>query len=273
MHPQRKKMKEAVEMGRVVLALIKHEDTTARVQQILSKKCQDPGIFSVPCTIDSYTFTDVMLDLGASINVMPASVYRSLNFGDLEPTRMVIQLANRSVVNGLIFPAYFYMLDMEDEAFGIGSALILRRPFLMMVRTKIDVYVGTLSMEFVDTFMQFNIFEALKHPAEDHSTFNINTIDRLVEEHAIANFERLSHIQNFSNLKDYISDLDDHHQFLVIIANNLNREQEEKLLNSIGGGSPANKATVVEIESDHTGCGEEGSHEATCSRDHLSYLG
>ncbi|RDX69448.1 hypothetical protein CR513_51436, partial [Mucuna pruriens] len=54
----------------------------------------DPGIFSVPCTIGECTFADAMLDLGASINVMPASVYRSLNFGDLEPTRMTIELAN-----------------------------------------------------------------------------------------------------------------------------------------------------------------------------------
>ncbi|RDY05521.1 hypothetical protein CR513_10635, partial [Mucuna pruriens] len=44
------------------------------------------------------TFVDAMLDLGASINVMPASIYKTLNFGDLEPIGVVIQLANRSVV-------------------------------------------------------------------------------------------------------------------------------------------------------------------------------
>ncbi|RDX91882.1 hypothetical protein CR513_26082, partial [Mucuna pruriens] len=45
-----------------------------------------------------------------------ASVYKSLNFGDLEPMGMTIQLANRSVVNDLIFLADFYVLDMEDES-------------------------------------------------------------------------------------------------------------------------------------------------------------
>ncbi|RDX78371.1 hypothetical protein CR513_41361, partial [Mucuna pruriens] len=59
------------------------------------------NIFSVPCTIGGCTFADAMLDLGASINVMPASTYRSLNFGDLEPTGMTIQLANRSIVQPL----------------------------------------------------------------------------------------------------------------------------------------------------------------------------
>ncbi|RDX98865.1 hypothetical protein CR513_18162, partial [Mucuna pruriens] len=137
-----------------------------------------------------------MLDLGASINVMPASIYRSLNFGDLEPTGMTIQLANRSIVqplgvledvlvqvNELIFPVDFYVLDMEDETSGKESTLILGRPFLMTARTKIDVHVGMLSMEFGDTVVQFNIFEAMKHPTEDHSLFGIDLLDEIVEEY------------------------------------------------------------------------------------------
>ncbi|RDX63568.1 hypothetical protein CR513_57984, partial [Mucuna pruriens] len=68
------------------------------IDEDLLKMFQDLRIFSVPCTIGDCAFADAMLDLGASINVMLASVYKSLNFGDLEPTRVVIQLANRSVV-------------------------------------------------------------------------------------------------------------------------------------------------------------------------------
>ncbi|RDY05962.1 hypothetical protein CR513_10126, partial [Mucuna pruriens] len=52
----------------------------------------------------------------------------------------------------------------------------------MTARTKIDVHVGTLSIEFGDTLVQFNIFKAMKHPTEDHSLFDINLIDELVEE-------------------------------------------------------------------------------------------
>ncbi|RDY09886.1 hypothetical protein CR513_05675, partial [Mucuna pruriens] len=83
--------------------------------------------FSVPCTIGDCTFANAMPDLGASINFMPTSIYKSLNFGDLEPTRMTIQLANKSVVqpmgiledvlvqvNELIFPTDFYMLEGRD---------------------------------------------------------------------------------------------------------------------------------------------------------------
>ncbi|RDY14301.1 Retrovirus-related Pol polyprotein from transposon 17.6, partial [Mucuna pruriens] len=158
----------------------------------LSRKCRDPRIFFVPCTIGDCTFADAMLDLGASINVMLASIYRSLNFGDLEPIGMTIQLANKSIVqplgvledvlvqgNELIFPADFYVLDMEDETSGKESTLILGRPFLMTARTKIDVHAGMLLMEFGDTLVQFNIFEAMKHPTEDHSLFGIDLLDEI----------------------------------------------------------------------------------------------
>ncbi|RDY00192.1 Retrovirus-related Pol polyprotein, partial [Mucuna pruriens] len=192
---KRRKIKGSKEIGGVVSALTKNEAITAGAPT-LPKKCRDPGIFSVPCTIGECTFADAMLDLGASINVMPASIYRSLNFGDLEPTGMTIQLANRSIVqplgvledvlvqvNELIFPADFYVLDMEDETSGKESTLILGRPFLMTARTKIDVHAGMLSMEFGDTLVQFNIFEAMKHPTEDHSLFCIYLLDEIVEEY------------------------------------------------------------------------------------------
>jgi len=87
-----------------------------------------------------------MLDLGASINVMPTSVYRSLHLGDLKPTSVVNHLANRSVaiplgviedvlvrVKDLIFPTYFYILDMENESSNHGSTLILGMSFLSLV--------------------------------------------------------------------------------------------------------------------------------------------
>ncbi|RDX74817.1 hypothetical protein CR513_45376, partial [Mucuna pruriens] len=131
-------MKGGVEVGGMVLALTRNEDFTTGAQQALPKKCRDPKIFSIPCTIGNCTFADAMLVLGALINIMPTSIYKSLNFGDLEPTGMTIQLVNRSVVqplgiledvlvqvNELIFPTDFYVLDMEDERSGKGSTLIL----------------------------------------------------------------------------------------------------------------------------------------------------
>ncbi|RDY09143.1 hypothetical protein CR513_06541, partial [Mucuna pruriens] len=123
---KRRKINGSREIGGVVLALTRNDEFTIGTPQALPKKCRDPEIFSVPCTIGESTFVNAMLDLGASINVMPESIYRSLNFGDLEPIRMTIQLANRSIVqplgvlkdvivqvNELLFPVDFYVLDME----------------------------------------------------------------------------------------------------------------------------------------------------------------
>ncbi|RDX68463.1 Retrovirus-related Pol polyprotein from transposon 17.6, partial [Mucuna pruriens] len=216
-------------------------------------------------SIGECTFSDAMLDLGVSINVMPASIYKALNFGDLEPIGMTIQLANRSIVqplgvledvlvqvNQLIFLGDFYVLDMEDETSEKESILILGRPFLMTVRTKIDVHAETLSMEFGDTLVQFNIFEAMKHPTEDHSLFGIDVIKELVEEYfqlhsfSVPNPNQVgqdpkSLTENPSSpsppmeLKPLLNHLkyaylDSEQQLPVIIANNLHQEQEYKLL-------------------------------------------
>ncbi|RDY06693.1 hypothetical protein CR513_09276, partial [Mucuna pruriens] len=109
----------------------RNADLIVGTRQALPKKCRDPGIFSVPCTIGDCTFANAMLDLGASINIMLTSIYKSLNCEDLEPTWMTIQLANRNViqplgvledvlvkVDELIFPTNFYVLNMEDETPG-----------------------------------------------------------------------------------------------------------------------------------------------------------
>ncbi|RDY13938.1 hypothetical protein CR513_01060, partial [Mucuna pruriens] len=172
-------MKGKREIG-VVSALTRSEELTTGAPQALPKKCRDPGIFSVPCTIGECTFANAMIDLGASIIVMSTSIYQALNFGDFEPTGMAIQLANRSIVQSL---GVLEDVLVQDETSGKELTLILGRPLLMIARTKIDVHVRMLSMEFGDTQVQFNIFEAIKHPTEDHSLFGIDVIEEQVEEY------------------------------------------------------------------------------------------
>ncbi|RDX91709.1 hypothetical protein CR513_26264, partial [Mucuna pruriens] len=281
---KRKKMKGSVEVG----ALTKNEEFIVGAQA-LPKKCKDPRIFLVPCTIGECTFTDAMLNLGASINVMPTSIYKALNFGDVEPTRMTIQLANRSIVqplgilkdvlvqvNELISPADFYVLDMEDETSGKGSTLILGRPFLMTAKTKIDVHVGTLSMEFGDTLMQFNIFEAMKHLTED-SLFGIDLIDELVEEYLQldnssedienfagdtdvisclwstieADYEEVYNLSNSEDKHDDIADLDFEAELLEVIDQVCNHENLEAKL-TIPSGSDPKAAQRPEVDSSPT---------------------
>ena len=51
----------------------------------------------------------------------------------------------------------------------------------MTAKTKIDVHVGTLSMEFGDDIMHLNIFQAMRHPTYDHSIFLVDIIDDVVD--------------------------------------------------------------------------------------------
>ena len=137
------------------------ENVSAVFQKKLPPKCKDPGVFTIPCKLGNVTINRAMLDLGASINVMPYSIFRTLNVGLLQETGVVIQLADRFLVypkgiledllvqvNELVFPADFYVIDMEEDSHPKSTSILLRRPFLKTSRIKIDVHNGTLSMEF-----------------------------------------------------------------------------------------------------------------------------
>ncbi|KAL6223454.1 hypothetical protein ACLB2K_006841 [Fragaria x ananassa] len=85
-------------------------------------------------------------------------------------------------VDKLIFPADFYVLEMEDSPMNSAS-LLLGRPFMRMARTKIDVYASSLTMEFDGEVIGFNIFEAMRYPLHEiNSCFSVDIIDTLVQE-------------------------------------------------------------------------------------------
>nr|XP_027060879.1 uncharacterized protein LOC113687473 [Coffea arabica] len=118
------------------------KNVSAMLQRKFSPKFGDPGIFTIPCRIGNTLIGKAMLDLRASINVMPKSIYVSLNLGPLKETGIIIQLADRTnaypdgliedvlvKINELVFPADFYVLDMDDEHSHDPSSLLLGRPF------------------------------------------------------------------------------------------------------------------------------------------------
>ncbi|KAM0976423.1 hypothetical protein ACFX2C_019343 [Malus domestica] len=140
----RKRMstKEGVKVG---------ENVSAILQRKLPPKCKDPGSFTIPCVIGNTRFESAMLDLGASINVMPYSIYASMNLGELKNESVIIQLADRSnaypegvledalvQVNHLIFPADFYVLEMDESDHAPSLPILLGRPFMKTARTKME---------------------------------------------------------------------------------------------------------------------------------------
>ncbi|MBM1019739.1 retropepsin-like aspartic protease, partial [Escherichia coli] len=117
----------------------------AIVSSRLPPKLKDPGSFTIPCTIGTEFYGRALCDLGASINLMPLSVFEQLGLGEVKPTTVSLQLADRSVkrpigivedvlvkVDKLILPADFIILDMEEDH---EVPLILGRSFLATGRT------------------------------------------------------------------------------------------------------------------------------------------
>ncbi|XP_070676463.1 uncharacterized protein [Malus domestica] len=86
-------------------------------------------------------------------------------------------------VNNLIFPADFYILDMEDSAHSTTLLILIGRPFMKTARTKIDVFKETLTMEFDGGIIDFNISEAIKFPKDAHSCFSIDVFDSLAQDY------------------------------------------------------------------------------------------
>ncbi|XP_062151973.1 uncharacterized protein LOC133860367 [Alnus glutinosa] len=169
------------------------ENVSAVIQRKLPAKCKDLGMFTIPCTIGNMRYEKAMTDLGASINVMPYSIYASLKLGPLNKTSVVIQLADRFIaypkgvvedvlvqINDSVFPTDFYVLDMENG--DQTTPILLGKPFLKTSKTKVDVHNGTLTMEFDGEIVKFNIYDAMKYPGDDNLVYSIDIIDSLAQE-------------------------------------------------------------------------------------------
>ncbi|CAM8947942.1 unnamed protein product [Rhodiola kirilowii] len=170
-------------------------NVSAVIQRKVPPKCGDPRTYTIPCTIGNIRIENCMLDLGASINVLPFSIYSCLRIGPLEPTGLTIQLADRSCkqaegkiedvlvqVGELVFPTDFYVLKMENGGPADHAPILLGRPFLKTSKMKIDCGSGMLSMEVEGEVFSFDIFQAMKHPMEFEEVHALDTLNDLVQE-------------------------------------------------------------------------------------------
>ncbi|CAM8886891.1 unnamed protein product [Rhodiola kirilowii] len=170
-------------------------NVSAVIQRKVPPKCGDPGTYTIPCTIGNIRIENCMIDLGASINVLPFSIYSCLKIGPLKPTGLTIQLADRSCkqpegkiedvlvqVGKLVFPADFYVLKMENGRPTDHAPILLGRPFLKTSKMKIDRGSGMLSMEVEGEVFSFDIFRAMKHPMEFEEVHAFDALDDLVQE-------------------------------------------------------------------------------------------
>nr|GFA36313.1 DNA-directed DNA polymerase [Tanacetum cinerariifolium] len=141
----------------------------------------DPGRFLIPCDFSEFDDCLALADLGASINIMPLSIWKKLRILTLNDTKMVLELADRTIskptgvaenvfvkVGKFYFPADFVVLDFIADP---RVPLILERPFLSTAHALIDVYKGeiilrhdeqSLTLKCGDTpSISYNNFESL----------------------------------------------------------------------------------------------------------------
>ncbi|GJW60098.1 reverse transcriptase domain-containing protein [Tanacetum coccineum] len=133
-----------------------NENCSAVILNKLPKKLGDPGRFLIPCEFTGITTCNALADLGASINLMPYSVWKDLALPELTPTCMTLELADRSItepigiakdvrlmVGKFQFPADFVVVDFEPDP---RVPLILGRCFLKTSHALIDVYEGEITL-------------------------------------------------------------------------------------------------------------------------------
>ncbi|XP_048228299.1 uncharacterized protein LOC107262244 [Ricinus communis] len=145
------------------------------LQYQLPLKMKDPGSFTIDITIGDKKDRKAMLDSGASINLMPYLMYERLGLGELKPTTISLQFANRSIkyprgivedllvqVGKLIIHVDFVVLDMENTpARDKEQTILLSRSFMATIRTKIDVLDGKLTMTILGDTVEFKAFLSL----------------------------------------------------------------------------------------------------------------
>ncbi|GKC45516.1 ribonuclease H-like domain-containing protein [Tanacetum coccineum] len=128
----------------------------------LPQKEKDPGSFTLPCFIHNICFDKALVDLGASVSVMPFSTYTNLGLGILSHTRLTIELADRTIkqprviaenvlvrIGKFIFPIDFIILYIPEDN---DVPLILGRPFLSTARSKIDVFKWKITLRGDESF-------------------------------------------------------------------------------------------------------------------------
>ncbi|GKB30203.1 reverse transcriptase domain-containing protein [Tanacetum coccineum] len=116
-------------------------ECSAIIMNKVLKKLEDPGKFLILCALQELDRTSALADSGASINLLPHSIYKQLGLKALTPTRMTLELAKGIAkdvvvrVDGFPFLADFVVVNFEPDP---RVPIILGRPFLRTAKALID---------------------------------------------------------------------------------------------------------------------------------------
>nr|GEX78323.1 reverse transcriptase domain-containing protein [Tanacetum cinerariifolium] len=173
-----------------------NEHCSAVILNKLPRKLGDPGKFLIPCEFPGMDECLALANLGASINLMPLSMWKGISLPELTPTCMALKLVDRSVskpigiakdvsvkVGVFHFPADFMVVDFEPDP---RVPLILGRCFLKTGRAPIDVHKGELTLRIRNEAITYNLDQTSRYSANyNQMTANeIDVIDLACEEYS-----------------------------------------------------------------------------------------
>nr|GEU76230.1 reverse transcriptase domain-containing protein [Tanacetum cinerariifolium] len=173
-----------------------NENCFAMLLKKLPEKLGYPGKFLIPCDFLGMDACHALADLGASINLMPLSIWKKLSLPELTPTQMTLELADRSIthpkgvaedvfvkVGKFHFLTDFVVVDFKADP---RVPLILRRSFLRTDRALIDVYREEITIRVNDEAVTFNLNQTTRYSStyDDLSVNRIDIIDVAREEYA-----------------------------------------------------------------------------------------
>nr|GEX51522.1 reverse transcriptase domain-containing protein [Tanacetum cinerariifolium] len=173
-----------------------NENYSAMLLKKLLEKLGDPGKLLIPCDFPGIDVCHALADLGASINLMRLSIWKKISLPELTPTRMTLELADRSITRpkGVIedvfvkvrkfhfhFPTDFVVVDFEADP---RVPLILGRSFLRTGRALIDVYGEEITLRVNDESVTFNLNQTMRYSStyDDNSVNRVDVIDIACEE-------------------------------------------------------------------------------------------
>ncbi|RVW67207.1 Transposon Ty3-I Gag-Pol polyprotein [Vitis vinifera] len=182
------------------------EQVSAIIQSKSPVKYKDPGCPTISVNIGGTHVEKALLDLGASVNLLPYSVYEQLGLGGLKPTTITLSLADRSVkiprgmiedvivqVDKFYYPVDFVVLDTDPTVREANYVpIILVRPFVATSNAIINCRNGVMQLTFGNMTLELNIFHLCKrhlHPEEEEGLEEVCLINTLVEEHCDMNLE------------------------------------------------------------------------------------
>ena len=174
------------------------EQVSAIIECKTLVKYKDPGCLTISVNIGGTLVEKALLDLGASINLLPFSMYKQLGLGELKPTTITLSLADRSIkipkgtiedvlimVEKFYYPVDFVVLDTEPVTVGANHVpIILGRPFLATSNAIINCWNGVMQLTFGNMTLELNIFHLSKkhmHQQEDDNE-EVCVIDAILEE-------------------------------------------------------------------------------------------